>query len=111
VTLLATGSEVALAMEARDTLEAQGHAAAVVSMPSWELFDAQPAAYRDAVLGDAPRLAIEAASPFGWARYTGTEDRVVAMPGFGASAPAKDLYAHFDITAARLVDLAIETIG
>jgi len=98
VTVLATGSEVHLAMDARRMLADDGIAAAVVSMPCWELFEAQDAAYRDQVLGAAPRVAVEAAVPFGWTRYVAHETDVVGMPGFGASAPADDLYAHFAIT-------------
>jgi len=103
LTLLATGSEVMLAMEAREKLEAEGWPTAVVSMPSFELFERQDASYRDAVLGNAPRLAIEAASPFGWTRYVAVEADMVGMTSFGASAPAKDLYAHFGITSDALV--------
>ena len=98
LTLLATGSEVHLAMEARERLAAEGLPVAVVSMPSWELFEQQDEAYRAGVLGSAPRLAIEAASTFGWTRYVDREADVVGMRGFGASAPAKDLFEHFGIT-------------
>ena len=70
-----------------------------MSLPSWELFDRQPAAYRDRVLGGGVRIAIEAAAAFGWERYTGPSGGFVGMPGFGASAPAGDLYKHFGITA------------
>ena len=103
VTLLATGTEVALAAEAAEVLHAEGHAVAVVSMPCWELFDAQPEAYRDEVLGEAPRIAVEAALPFGWTRYVAREADVVGMPGFGASAPAERLYAEFGITCDAIV--------
>ncbi len=103
VTLLATGTEVALAVEAAEALHAEGHAVAVVSMPCWELFDAQPEAYRDEVLGHAPRIAVEAALPFGWTRYVAREADVVGMPGFGASAPAERLYAEFGITCDAIV--------
>jgi transketolase len=106
VTLLATGSEAQIAVEARGRLQAEGFPAAVVSMPCFELFDRQDRAYRAQVLGTAPRLAVEAASPFGWTRYVASEDDVLGMRGFGASAPAKDLYAHFGITAEALVDMA-----
>jgi transketolase len=102
-TLIATGSEVSLAMDARAKLKADGVAAAVVSMPCWELFDAQPESYRKQVLGDGPRVAVEAASAFGWERYVGPSGAVVAMPGFGASAPAPELYKHFGITADAVV--------
>ncbi|BBK34356.1 transketolase [Stella humosa] len=99
VTLLATGSEVGLAMEARALLAKEGIAAAVVSMPSWELFAEQDAAYRAAVLGSAPRVAVEAAVRLGWDRWMGDNGVFVGMPGFGASAPAGELYRHFGITA------------
>ena len=107
VTLLATGSEVAIAVAARATLKAQGIGAAVVSLPCWELFDRQDASYRRAVLGDAPRIAVEAASPFGWERYLGDGGAMVGMTDFGASAPAEDLYKHFGITAERVVAAAL----
>ncbi|KZD03535.1 transketolase [Oceanibaculum pacificum] len=99
VTLIGTGSEVSLAMEARDKLKAEGIGAAVVSLPCWELFDAQPESYRAQVLGDCPRIAVEAALGFGWERYTGAGGCFVGMTGFGASAPAPALYKHFGITA------------
>jgi len=110
VTLLATGSEVGLAMAARDLLKQQGIAAAVVSMPCWELFDAQDAAYRRTVLGSAPRVAVEAASPFGWERYVGSGGAVIGMTGFGASAPAEDLFRHFGITAEKVVEAALARV-
>ncbi|MGE3474912.1 MAG: transketolase [Rhodospirillaceae bacterium] len=107
VTIIATGSEVSLAMEAREKLKADGIAAAVVSMPSWELFDAQPAAYRANVLGEGTvKVAIEAASTFGWERYVGPQGAVVGMTTFGASAPAPELYRHFGITADAVVAAA-----
>lgn len=101
-TILATGSEVSIAMAAREALAGEGIDAAVVSLPSWELFDEQPADYRHEVLGAAPRVAVEAAAPFGWTRYVASEDEVVGMRGFGASAPAPVLYEHFGITAAAV---------
>ena len=103
-TLIATGSEVSLAFEARAKLEADGIATAVVSLPCWALFDAQPEEYRKQVLGDnAVRVAIEAAGPFGWERYVGETGGVIGMKGFGASAPAPVLYDYFGITAAAAV--------
>jgi transketolase len=99
VTLLATGSEVAIALQARRTLQAEGIATAVVSMPCWELFEAQDAAYRRAVLGPGTvRVAVEAALRFGWDRYLGEHGAFVGMHGFGASGPAEALYRHFGIT-------------
>ena len=108
VVLLATGSECAIADEARQTLEAAGVPTRLVSLPCWALFDEQEPAYRDGVLGgaDTVRIAVEAASPFGWERYVGPAGAIVGMRGFGASAPAKDLYAHFGITADAVVDAA-----
>jgi transketolase len=98
-TILATGSEVQQALQARELLAAEGIKAAVVSMPSWELFERQDPAYRADVLGTAPRVAVEAASPFGWTRYVASEDDVVGMTSFGASGPFKALYDHFGLTA------------
>ncbi|MCL6608911.1 MAG: transketolase [Geminicoccaceae bacterium] len=111
LTILATGSEVHLALEARERLQARGVPTAVASLPCFELFDAQPAAYRAAVLGAAPRIAIEAASPFGWARYVAGEEDVVAVRDFGASAPAADLFRHYGITTDALVGLAERKLG
>ncbi|MEX2454564.1 MAG: transketolase [Rhodospirillaceae bacterium] len=98
-TILATGSEVEIAMAAREALQAGGVPTAVVSMPCWELFAAQDAGYRASVLGDGVRVAVEAAIGFGWERWTGPEGGFVGMTGFGASGPAEELYAHFGITA------------
>ena len=108
VVLLATGSECAIADEARQTLEAAGAPTRLVSLPCWALFDEQEPAYRESVLGgaDTVRIAVEAASPFGWERYVGPAGAIVGMRGFGASAPAKDLYAHFGITADAVVAAA-----
>ncbi|MBQ9235991.1 MAG: transketolase [Alphaproteobacteria bacterium] len=103
-TLIATGSEVALAVAAYEELKTKGIATAVVSMPCQELFDEQPFAYQDAVLGSAPRIAVEAASKFGWEKYVGLNGDIIGMDGFGASAPAKDLYAHFGITKDEIVE-------
>jgi transketolase len=102
-TILATGTEVSLAVKAQETLAAAGIPVAVVSMPSWELFAQQDAAYRAEVLGTAPRIAIEAASGFGWERFTGDSGLFIGMQGFGASAPAERLYAEFGITADAVV--------
>lgn len=102
VTLLATGSEVALALAAREMLEQDGIGTAVVSLPCWELFDQQDAAYRRAVLGDGPgagvRVGVEAACRFGWDAYLGDRGGFVGMTGFGASGPADALYRLFGIT-------------
>ena len=99
VTLVGTGSEVMLAVEAAKTLEGKGIKAAVVSMPCWELFEAQDEGYRNAVLGLAPRVGVEAAAEFGWPKWLGPDGAFVGMHGFGASAPAQDLHKHFGITA------------
>ena len=103
-TIMATGSEVSVAMAARDILEADGTPTAVVSMPCWELFDAQSDDYRNSVLGlPTARVAVEAAIRQGWEKYTGADGGFVGMTGFGASAPASDLFKHFDITPDAVV--------
>ena len=104
--LIATGSEVHIALEAAGLLAAEGLHARVVSLPSWELFDAQPAAYRDEVLPPAItiRVAMEAAATFGWSRYVGTGGTVLGLDHFGASAPAEELYREFGLTAERMAD-------
>ncbi len=106
VTLLATGSEVSIAMTAREALAKDGIRAAVVSMPCWELFEAESEIYRDRVLGAAPRVAVEAAVDFGWHRWIGRHGAFVGMHGFGASAPGEALYPHFGITPERVVEAA-----
>jgi transketolase len=99
-TIFATGSEVMIALAAREQLQASGVGTAVVSMPCWELFDAQDDSYKSKVIGrDTVRVAVEAASLFGWERYVGEHGAVVGMTTFGASAPAEELYKHFGITA------------
>ena len=103
VTLIATGSELHLAIAARATLAERGTLAAVVALPCWELFSAQDEAYRARVLGAAPRFGIEAACGFGWERWLGEDGVFIGMTGFGASAPAGDLYRHFGITAEAVV--------
>ena len=103
VTLLATGSEVLLAVQARELLEAQGIATAVVSMPCWELFNQQDAAYRRTVLGEGVRIGIEAAVRQGWDAYIGIEGGFIGMTGFGASGPANELYKLFNITPEAVV--------
>ncbi len=98
-TLIATGSEVSLAMDARAQLAALGIQTAVVSLPCWELFEAQDDGYRASVLGTAFRVGIEAAGGFGWERWLGLDGKFIGMTGFGASAPADVLYKYFGITA------------
>ena len=97
-TLIATGSEVAIALDARSQLAELGISVAVVSLPCWELFAQQDDRYRADVLGSAPRVGIEAASGFGWERWIGEAGLFIGMTGFGASAPQADLYRHFGIT-------------
>ena len=106
LTLIATGSEVSLAMTAAKTLRDAGRKVAVVSLPCTELFDAQDAGYRASVLGTAPRIAIEAAIGWGWERYTGDHGAFVGMHGFGASAPGTAVYKEFGITAEAVVETA-----
>jgi transketolase len=107
VTLLASGSEVSLAVEARTKLEAQGIATRVVSMPCFDLFEAQSEAYRLATLGPGTfKVAVEAALRAGWDRYIGPEGGFVGMTGFGGSAPASELYKHFGITVEAVVEAA-----
>jgi transketolase len=108
VILIATGTEVGLAVDAHARLLADGVAARVVSLPSWELFDRQPQAYRDAVLPPAvtARVAVEQASALGWERYVGSRGAIVAMRTFGASAPLKDLQSKFGFTPEAVVAAA-----
>ena len=110
VTLLGTGSEVTMALDAAKLLQGEGIKAAVVSMPCWELFDAQDESYRDAVLGTAPRVGVEAAIEFGWQKWLGLKGVFVGMRGFGASAPAEALYKHFGITADAVAAAARDLI-
>ncbi len=107
VTLMATGSEVSIALDAKAILDADGIPTQVVSMPCWELFDRQDEAYRASVLGDGTvRVAVEAGIKLGWERYIGTDGGFVGMNSFGASAPAPELYEHFGITAQHVADAA-----
>jgi transketolase len=110
-TLIATGSEVPIAMVARAALAAEGIATAVVSLPCWELFAGQDEAYRAQVLGGAPRIGIEAACGFGWERWLGPDGVFIGMTGFGASAPFEDLYRHFGITAEAIVAAVKKRLG
>ncbi len=103
-TLIATGSEVALAVEAYNKLKAEGIDVVVVSMPCAELFDAQPITYQEQILGNKPRIAIEAASKFGWEKYVGLTGDIIGMDGFGASAPGSELYKYFGITVEEVID-------
>jgi len=112
VSLFASGSEVAIAVEARKLLAARGIAARVVSVPCFELFLAAPAAQQRAVVGTAPvRIGIEAAIRQGWDAVIGSDGLFVGMSGFGASGPYKDLYRHFGITPERVVEAAFTKLS
>jgi transketolase len=112
VTLFASGTEVAIALAARDKLEAEGVATRVVSTPCWELFDAQPQAYQRQTIGDAPvRVAVEAAVKMGWERFIGEDGGFVGMSSFGASAPFEKLYQGFGITPDAVVSAAKAKLG
>ena len=106
VTLIATGSEVEIALKAADLLSDRGVKAAVVSAPSFELFAQQPVEYRRETLGTAPRVGVEAAIRQGWGALLGDNSVFVGMTGFGASAPADELYIHFGITPEAVADAA-----
>ena len=111
--LLATGSEVHLALSAREELQASGIKTRVVSMPCWELFDRQPQEYRDAVILKSvrARIAIEEASTLGWDRYVGDGGAVIGMHTFGASAPLKMLLTKFGFTPDRVAEVARERVA
>jgi len=112
VTLIATGSEVEIALEARKLLQADSIGTRVVSMPCWELFDQQDGDYRAQTLGDGTvRVAVEAGSTFGWERYVGVDGAVIGIDTFGASAPAGELYEHFGITAQAVAEAARQRIS
>ena len=108
VILIATGSEIALAVDAHELLVADGVHSRVVSMPSWDLFEHQAREYRDSVLPPAvtARVAIEQASAFGWERYVGRSGRIIAMQTFGASAPLKALQQEYGFTVENVVSAA-----
>ena len=112
VTLFASGSEVEIAMNAKEMLEEEGIATRVVSVPCFELFNAQSTEYQQGVIGEAPvRIAIEAAIKMGWERFIGENGVFIGMNGFGASAPIADLYKHFGITAEAIVTAAKSKLG
>ena len=112
VTIFASGTEVSIAVAARELLEADGVPTRVVSTPCWELFEAQPEAYRQATIGKAPvRVAVEAAAGFGWERFIGENGAFVGMHGWGASAPADRLYKEFGITAEAVAAAAKAKLG
>ena len=104
VTILATGSEVEIAIEAQKKLQSDEISAAVVSMPSWNLFEEQDDEYKEKVLGHGIRVAVEAAVQMGWEKYIGSDGCFIGMSSFGASAPASELYKHFGITVDAIVE-------
>lgn len=103
-TIIATGTEVSLAVEAQKQLRESGIEVNVVSMPCCELFDQQPEDYKRSVLGKAPRVAVEAAAVYGWERYTGASENVIGLNSFGASGKGEEVYKHFDITVENVVN-------
>jgi transketolase len=110
-TLIASGSEVAAAMLARAALARDGLAVAVISLPCWELFSLADTAYRDRVLGQAPRFGVEAASGFGWERWLGEGGFFIGLSEFGASAPCQDLYEHYGMTPEAIVAAVKKRLG
>jgi transketolase len=113
VILIASGSEVSLAVDAHEKLTAEGIRSRVVSMPSWDLFEQQPQEYRHSVLPPTvtARISIEQASTFGWERYVGLSGRMIGMRTFGASAPLKELQKKFGFEPGRVVGVAKELVG
>lgn len=113
IILIATGSEISLAVQAHETLSSEGIRSRVVSMPSWDIFEHQTQEYRDSVLPPAvqARISVEQASTFGWERYVGTSGRMIGMQTFGASAPLKELQREFGFEPERLVMMAKEMLG
>ena len=113
VILIASGSEVSLAVQAHETLVAEGIRSRVVSMPSWDIFDHQPKEYQDTVLPPdvKTRVAVEEASTFGWERYVGDAGRIIGMKTFGSSAPLKELQRHFGFEPDRVTATAKELLG
>jgi transketolase len=113
IILIASGSEVSLAVDAHEKLIAEGFRSRVVSMPSWEIFEHQPKDYRDSVVPPkvTARISIEQASTFGWERYVGNSGRMIGMHTFGASAPLKELQKKFGFEPGRIVEVAKELLG
>ena len=113
VVLLATGSEVELSLLAKDLLAEHGVQARVVSMPSWDLFDAQSADYREQVLGPqgTARVSVEAGVTMGWARYTGGNGAHVGMDSYGASGPGTEVLKHFGFTKEHVAATALRLLG
>jgi len=113
VILIASGSEVSLAVDAHERLAAEGIRSRVVSMPSWDIFEHQSQEYRDSVLPPkvTARVAVEQASTFGWERYVGNSGRILGMKTFGASAPLKELQRKFGFEPGRVAAVAKELVG
>ncbi len=113
VILMATGSEVEIVLKAQQVLKTRGVPSRVVSLPCWERFEEQDAAYRDTVLPPSVihRVAVEAASPFGWERYVGSRGKMVGLDHYGASAPYETLYQEFGLTAEAVAAAALELLG
>jgi len=113
IILIASGSEVSLVVQAHEKLTSQGIRCRVVSMPSWDIFEDQPQAYRDEVLPPRveARIAVEQASELGWDKYVGAAGRIVGMKTFGASAPLKELQRKFGFEPERIVAIAMKLIG
>jgi len=113
IILMATGSEVWRMMKAAEQLAEQGVQVRTVSFPSWELFEQQPEDYRDAVLPPQvkKRVSVEAASPFGWCRYTGDEGRAIGLERFGASAPGEEVLDKLGFAVEDIVKAALELLG
>jgi transketolase len=113
VILIATGSEVSLAVEAHEQLVSDGVASRVVSLPCWELFDRQDDSYKDEVLPSSvtARVSIEEASTLGWDRWVGPEGRMIGMHTFGSSAPLKDVQTKFGFTPDKIVEVTKEVLG
>jgi transketolase len=113
VILIGTGSEVSMCVEAREKLAAEGIKARVVSMPSWDLFEKQDAAYKESVLPASvtARVSVEMASTFGWDRYVGPKGKMIGMHSFGASAPIKDVMKKFGFTVENVVATAKQILG
>lgn len=110
LTLLATGSEVSLAMDAKRQLSGKGLRVALISMPCWELFEKQPASYRAEVLGTAPRFAIEAASSLGWHRYVPEDKHIIGIDRFGFSGPGPKVYEEFGLTAEKIAQRVADSL-
>ena len=111
--MIGSGSEVHIALAAQALLAQEGIAARVVSMPSWELFDAQPAAYREGVLppGVEARVAVEAGVTIGWERYVGTKGKTIGLDRYGASAPYQEIYQNLGVSAEAVAEAARELLG